>query len=50
MSKKYYMTPTVEQIEIKAVQILSGSPGAGINSDYSAPSDNTPDEEQPTGW
>lgn len=50
MNKKSYIAPEMEQIEINAVQLLSGSAGAGINDDYSADSDNTPDDSQPSGW
>ena len=35
MDKKTYMSPVSEVIEIKAPVIMAGSPGGGINSDYS---------------
>ena len=52
MAKKSYMSPVMEQYAMQHVQLLdgSGNAGAGINDDYSAGSDNTTDESQPTGW
>ena len=50
MDKKIYMAPETELLEIEAPEMLTTSPGDGINDDYSVPSGNTPDSEQPTGW
>ena len=50
MDKKFYVAPMLEQIKIDTTVIMAGSPGAGINSDYSATTGETPEPEQPTGW
>jgi hypothetical protein len=50
MDKKFYVAPMLEQIKIDTTVIMAGSPGAGINSDYSASTGETPEPEQPTGW
>ena len=50
MSKKNYMVPDMELVELQTPTLLSASAGPGINDDYSTSSDNDPDPEQPTGW
>jgi len=50
MEKKIYVTPALELIKINGQNLMAGSPGAGINSDYSTPTTETPSDEQPTGW
>lgn len=50
MDKKFYVAPMLEQIKIDTTVIMAGSPGGGIKDDFSAPTEETPSSEQPTGW
>lgn len=50
MDKKLYVAPAQELIEIEAPELMAGSPGGGINSDYSAPTNDTPSTDQPEEW
>lgn len=44
------MVPDMELFEFKTSALMQASAGPGINDDYSVPSGNDPDPEQPTGW
>ena len=50
MNKKSYMAPQMELAEIEAPVIMAGSPGDGLNGDYSAPTNNNPSDSQPESW
>jgi hypothetical protein len=51
MDKKVYLAPAQEVIKINnSHALLAGSPGGGINNDFSAPTTDTPSTDQPTEW
>jgi hypothetical protein len=53
MDKKFYVAPMLEQIKIDTTVIMAGSPGGGINSDYSTPTTEFDPEHpapQPETW